>query len=168
MGGSGILATEAGGHLDLIGELRGYAVVVFSVGLFCGSIYMVLATDVGSGMGFLVSFATLAASCHARAHLVHQPHSTQRPPRARPALEGVRGGRDLGEAKIEEARHIARRHGGDAAAQGEIKATVDAGADHRGRRVQQFSNASDYVCSRPMRSVAAAWPSSAIARISRS
>ena len=59
MGGFWILATEGTGHLDLMGELRGYAIVVFSVGLFCGSIYLVLATNLGSRMGFLVSFASL-------------------------------------------------------------------------------------------------------------
>ncbi len=57
--GLGILAAEATKHLDLIGKLRGYFIVVFAVGLFCGSIYMVLATDVGARLGFLISFAAL-------------------------------------------------------------------------------------------------------------
>ena len=52
MGALLMLATEAGGvQLDLMGELRGYAIVVFSVGLFCGSIYLILATDIGNRMG---------------------------------------------------------------------------------------------------------------------
>jgi len=54
-----ILATEAehGGGLDLVGQLRGYGVAIFSIGLFCGSIYLLLATDVGSRLGFMVAFS---------------------------------------------------------------------------------------------------------------
>ncbi len=90
----GILATEAGGHLDLVGELRGYAIVVFSVGLFCGSIYLLLATDVGNRLGFMISFASLTGFlAHAGAHLVHQPDPAQRPPRAAAPLEGEGGRR---------------------------------------------------------------------------
>ncbi len=33
-----MLAVEEGGGLDLVGQLRGYGVAIFSVGLFCGSI----------------------------------------------------------------------------------------------------------------------------------
>ncbi|MGH9039679.1 MAG: hypothetical protein ACRDZ3_05565 [Acidimicrobiia bacterium] len=54
-----ILATEAGGDLDLVGQLRGYGVAVFSVALFCGSIYLLLYTDVGSRLGFMVSFTAV-------------------------------------------------------------------------------------------------------------
>src|SRR5882762_1450434 len=57
--GLGILAAEAAKHLDLVDKLRGYFIVVFAVGLFCGSIYLVLATDLGARLGFLVSFASL-------------------------------------------------------------------------------------------------------------
>src|ERR1044071_3816367 len=59
MSGFLILATEASEHLDLIRRIRGYAIVVFAVGLFCGSIYMVLATNLGARNGFLVAFASL-------------------------------------------------------------------------------------------------------------
>ncbi|MDQ1508125.1 MAG: hypothetical protein QOD57_5852, partial [Actinomycetota bacterium] len=49
--GLGILAAEATKHLDLIGRLRGYFIVIFAVTLFCGSIYLLLATDVGARLG---------------------------------------------------------------------------------------------------------------------
>ncbi|MGH9037487.1 MAG: hypothetical protein ACRD0O_17155 [Acidimicrobiia bacterium] len=52
-----MLAQEHGGGLDLVGQLRGYGVAVFSVGLFCGSIYLLLATDVGGRLGFMVAFS---------------------------------------------------------------------------------------------------------------
>jgi len=58
--GLGILAAEATKHLDLVGKLRGYFIVVFAVGLFCGSIYMLLATNLGARLGFLVAFASLS------------------------------------------------------------------------------------------------------------
>jgi len=56
--GLGILAAEATKHLDLVGKLRGYFIVVFAVGLFCGSIYLLLATNLGGRLGFLVAFAS--------------------------------------------------------------------------------------------------------------
>src|SRR5207237_10323022 len=58
--GLGILAAEATKQLDLIGKLRGYFIVVFAVGLFCGSIYMLLATNLGARLGFLVAFASFS------------------------------------------------------------------------------------------------------------
>lgn len=54
-----MLAVEEGGGLDLVGQLRGYGVAIFAVGLFCGSIYLLLATDVGSRLGFMVAFSAL-------------------------------------------------------------------------------------------------------------
>src|SRR3989442_9174214 len=54
-----ILAAEEAKKLDLVHQLRGAFVVVFAVGLFCGSIYLVLATDVGARLGFLISAASL-------------------------------------------------------------------------------------------------------------
>ncbi|MGH8976049.1 MAG: hypothetical protein ACRD0C_22915 [Acidimicrobiia bacterium] len=51
-----MLAAEAGHELDLVGQLKGYGVAVFSVGLFCGSIYLLLATDIGGRLGFMVAF----------------------------------------------------------------------------------------------------------------
>ncbi|MDQ1566071.1 MAG: hypothetical protein QOF96_951, partial [Actinomycetota bacterium] len=49
--GLGILAAEATKHLDLIGRLRGYFIVVFAVGLFCGSIFLLLSTNLGARLG---------------------------------------------------------------------------------------------------------------------
>jgi len=56
--GLGILAAEGAKTLDLVGKLRGYFIVVFAIGLFCGSIYLLLATNLGARMGFLVAFAS--------------------------------------------------------------------------------------------------------------
>ena len=58
--GLGILAAEATKQLDLVGKLRGYFIVVFAIGLFCGSIYLLLATNLGSRLGFLVAFASFS------------------------------------------------------------------------------------------------------------
>ena len=123
----GILATEAGGHLDLIGEIRGYAIVFFSVGLFCGSIYLLLATDVGSRLGFLISFASLTGFL-AMLGLIWFTNLTplnalHGPP---PHWEVTEIVDNPAQAKNEKVRTI--EEDGvplDAAAQGEIKATVD-------------------------------------------
>jgi len=58
--GLGILAAEATKHLDLVGRLRGYFIVVFAVGLFCGSIFLLLSTNLGARLGFLIAFASLS------------------------------------------------------------------------------------------------------------
>jgi hypothetical protein len=41
-------------------KLKGYVVVISAVGLFCGSVYLLLWTNVGSSIGFLVSGAAVA------------------------------------------------------------------------------------------------------------
>ncbi len=41
-------------------ELRGILITIIAVGLFCGSIYMVLATNLGARLGFLVALTGLA------------------------------------------------------------------------------------------------------------
>ncbi|HET9771892.1 MAG TPA: hypothetical protein VFS16_13455 [Acidimicrobiia bacterium] len=140
------LATEAGGHLDLMGELRGYAIVFFSVGLFCGSIYLVLATDIGSRMGFMVSFASLTGFL-AMLGLIWftnlTPLNALHGPPPHWVVEEIVD--DPGQAEIDEVRNI-KEEGVvlDAAQQGEVKATVDAAVTAEGE-FQLFSNAADYV-----------------------
>jgi hypothetical protein len=143
----GILATEATEHLDVMGQLRGYAIVVFSVGLFCGSIYLLLATDVGNRMGFLVSFASLTGFL-AMLGLIWFTNLTplnalHGPPPHWVVKEVVD---NPSQAKIEQARNIEQEGQPlDPAAQGEIKATVDTAVTAEGGEFQLFSAATDYV-----------------------
>lgn len=41
-------------------ELRGILIVIISVGVLCGSVYLLLGTNMGARLGFLVSLAALA------------------------------------------------------------------------------------------------------------
>ena len=147
MGGFWILATEAAGHLDLIGKLRGYAIVVFSVGLFCGSIYLVLATNLGSRMGFMVSFASLCAFL-AMLGLIWFTNLTPLNALHGPAPHwNVKEVVDsTAQAKTEKVRNI-EKDGRvlDSAEQGEVKATVDTVVTAEGSEYKLFTNASDYV-----------------------
>ena len=147
MGGFWTLATEAGGHLDLIGELRGYAIVVFSVGLFCGSIYLVLATDVGNRMGFMISFASLCGFL-AMLGLIWFTNLTplnalHGPPPHWKVQEVVD---NPAQAKTERVRGI-EEDGKvlDAAEQGEVKATVDSAVTAEEGEFKLFSSSGDYV-----------------------
>ena len=147
MGGFWTLATEAHGQLDLMGELRGYAIVVFSVGLFCGSIYLVLATDLGSRMGFMVSFASLTAFL-AMLGLIWftnlTPLNALHGPGPHWKVEEIVD--NLGQAKIEKTRPILQEgRAVDTAAQGEIKATVDGALTAEGSEFKLFQKADDYV-----------------------
>jgi hypothetical protein len=143
----GILATEAGGHLDVVGQLRGYAIVFFSVTLFCGSIYLLLSTDVGSRMGFLISFASLTGFL-AMLGLIWFTNLTplnalHGPPPHWKVLEAVD---NPTQAKTEEAQAIEEKGEPlEAAAQGEIKATVDSAVTAEGGEFKLFSSSSDYV-----------------------
>lgn len=143
----GILATEGGEHLDLIGELRGYAIVVFSVGLFCGSIYLLLATDVGNRLGFMVSFASLTGFL-ALLGLIWFTNLTplnalHGPP---PHWEVKEIVDNLAQAETEKARTIDKEGVPlDSGAQGEIKATVDSAVTAEGGEFKQFTAATDYV-----------------------
>ena len=41
-------------------ELRGTIIVIIAVGVLCGSLYLILGTNLGARLGFLVAFAGLA------------------------------------------------------------------------------------------------------------
>jgi hypothetical protein len=143
----GILATEAGGHLDLVGELRGYAIVFFSVGLFCGSIYLLLATDVGSRLGFLISFASLTGFL-AMLGLIWFTNLTplnalHGPP---PHWVVTEVADNPAQAENEKARTIEEEGTVlDAAESGEIKATVDGAVTAAEGEFSLYSSAGDYV-----------------------
>jgi hypothetical protein len=145
--GLGILAAEATKHLDLIGKLRGYFIVVFAVGLFCGSIYLLLATNLGARLGFLVAFASLTGflmllgliwftnltplnALHGDA-----PHWVIKEVVDSPA-----------QAKTEKVRTIEKDGIPlDTAAQGEVKATVDGTVTVDGNPFKLYNNTADYV-----------------------
>jgi len=145
--GLGILAAEATKHLDLIGKLRGYFIVVFAVSLFCGSIYLLLSTNLGARLGFLVAFASLSGflmllgliwftnltplnALHGSA-----PHWVVKEVVDKPA-----------QAKTAKARTIEKDGVPlDTAAQGEVKATVDATVTAEGNPFKLYNNATDYV-----------------------
>ncbi len=147
MGVFWILATEAAGHLDLIGKLRGYAIVVFSVGLFCGSIYLVLATNLGSRMGFMVSFASLCAFL-AMLGLIWftnlTPLNALHGPGPHWKVEEIVD--NPAQAKTDKVRNI-EKDGRllDSAEQGEVKATVDSAVTAEGSEFKLFTTANDYV-----------------------
>jgi hypothetical protein len=145
--GLGILAAEGGAHLDLIGELRGYAIVFFSVGLFCGSIYLLLSTDVGSRLGFLISFASLTGFLMLLGLIwftnLTPLNALHGPPPHWVVKEVVD---NPAQAKTPQARNITEEGVPlDAAEQGEIKATVDAAVTAAEGEFQLFTNATDYV-----------------------
>jgi hypothetical protein len=145
--GLGILAAEATKHLDLVGKLRGYFIVVFAVGLFCGSIYMVLATDVGSRLGFLISFASLSGFLMLLGLIwftnLTPLNALHGPPPHWVVKEVVD---NPAQAKTDKARTIEKDGVPlDSAAQGEIKATVDGVVTAEGSPYQLFSSATDYV-----------------------
>ena len=144
--GLGILAAEATKHLDLVGKLRGYFVVVFAVGLFCGSIYMVLATDLGSRLGFLVAFGAFSGFL-AMLGLIWFTNLTPLNALHGPAPSWVV--KEIvdnpAQAKTEKAREIEQKGVPvDTAAQGEIKATVDATVTAEGH-FKIYNSATDYV-----------------------
>jgi hypothetical protein len=145
--GLGILAAEATKHLDLIGKLRGYFIVVFAVGLFCGSIYMVLATDVGSRLGFLISFASLSGFLMLLGLIwftnLTPLNALHGPPPHWVVKELVD---DPAQAKTDKARTIvAEGVPLEAAAQGEIKATIDSALTAEGGPFQFYSAPTEYV-----------------------
>ena len=54
-----VLASEAIDKTLWYPTILGVLVVVFAVGLFCGSLYLLLATNLGARLGFLVAFTAL-------------------------------------------------------------------------------------------------------------
>ena len=143
----GILATEAAEHLDVMGKLRGYAIVVFAVGLFCGSIYLILATDIGSRNGFMVSFASLTGFL-AMLGLIWftslTPLNALHGPAPHWVIKEVVD--DPAQAETEKVRNIQEEGVPlDTAALGEIKATVDGALTGEGSEFKLFNSATDYV-----------------------
>jgi hypothetical protein len=147
MGGFWLLATEAAEHLDLLHRIRGYAIVVFAVGLFCGSIYMVLATDLGARNGFMVSFASLCGFLMMLGLIwftnLTPLNALHGPPPHWVVQEIVD---NPAQAKTERVRNIEQQGKElEAAEQGEIKATVDSAVTAEGSEYKLYSTTADYV-----------------------
>ncbi|MDQ1517014.1 MAG: hypothetical protein QOE80_2844 [Actinomycetota bacterium] len=145
--GLGILAAEATKHLDLIGRLRGYFIVVFAVGLFCGSIFLLLSTNLGARLGFLIAFASLSGFLMLLGLIwftnLTPLNALHGPPPHWVVKEVVD---DPAQAKTEKARTIVVEGVPvEAAAQGEIKATVDSALTAEGGTFQKYSAPTDYV-----------------------
>jgi hypothetical protein len=145
--GLGILAAEATKHLDLVGRLRGYFIVVFAVGLFCGSIYLLLATNVGARLGFLIASASLSGFLMLLGLIWFTnltPLNALHGPPPHWTVEEVVD--NPAQAKTEKTRTIEKDGVPvELAAQGEIKATVDAAVTAEGGTFKLFNAATDYV-----------------------
>lgn len=145
--GLSILASEATKHLDLVGRLRGYFIVVFAVGLFCGSIYMLLATNLGSRMGFLVAFASLTGFLMLLGLIwftnLTPLNALHGPPPHWVVKEVVDS---PSQAKTSAVRGMAKEGVPvEVAAQGEIKATVDTNLTAAEGPFQLYTSTADYV-----------------------
>jgi hypothetical protein len=125
-----VLATEGLSEKDLwYPTILGVITVIAAVGLFCGTIYLLLATDLGARLGFIVAAAGLSGFMVLLSMLwmtTASPLNTLRGriPSWKP-VEVIEGG-DLARSKIPAVRDI-RENGKleDATEQSNIKAAVD-------------------------------------------
>src|SRR5579884_1738043 len=145
--GLGILAAEATKTLDLVGKLRGYFIVVFAIGLFCGSIYLLLATNLGARMGFLVAFASFSGFLG----LLGLIWFTNLTPLnalhgAAPAWVIKEAVDNPAQAKTAAVRDIETKGVPvETSAQGDIKATVDGAVVTPGNPYKLYNSTADYV-----------------------
>ena len=142
-----ILATEELGKIDLMGQLRGLLVVIFAIGMFCGSVYLLLATNLGNQLAFLVSFASVTGfiSMLAMVWATSQfPLNSLHGPQ--PAWHVREVVADPGEAHDPLVRRI-EQEGRESAptAAGEIKAAVDTALTAPEGEFQQYNATTDYV-----------------------
>jgi hypothetical protein len=142
-----ILAVEEGAHLNLAEALRGLLVVVFAVGLFCGSVYLLLATDVGSRIGFLLSIAALSGFISLLAMIWSTsqfPLNSLHGPAAHWVV--VESVKNPSESKFEEVRDIDKEgREPETTVVQEIKATLDTELTREGGKFQSYSKSTDYL-----------------------
>lgn len=142
-----ILATEEVAKLDLMGQLRGLFVVIFAVGLFCGSIYLLLATNLGSQLAFLVSFAALTGFISMLAMIWSTsqfPLNSLHGPQPAWHVREVVG--DPGEAEEPLVRRIGEEgRVSETAVAGEIKAAVDTALTAPEGEFQEYNATTDYL-----------------------
>jgi len=109
--------------------ILGVLVVISAVSLFCGSIYLLLATNLGSRLGFLVAAAGLSGFMVLLALLWLTTSSPLNTLKGRPpawvAVESIEGG-DLARSKIPAVRNVTEADKlDDPAEQANVKAAVD-------------------------------------------
>lgn len=141
-----VLAAEEAAHLDLAEALRGLLVVVFAAGLFCGSVYLLLATDVGSRIGFLLSIAALSGFISMLAMIWSTSqfplNSLHGPPAHWKVVEVAKNSPDA--SKFKEVHGILDKgREPDTTVVQEIKATVD--ATLTAGEFQTFAKTTDYL-----------------------
>jgi hypothetical protein len=142
-----ILAVEALKKLDLVGQLRGYFVVVFAVGLFCGSVYLLLSTNVGGQLGFLIAASALTGFLTLLGLIwttnLTPLNALHGPP---PTWKVQQVVDDLSKAKNVKVRNIeATGLPVDQSAQGEIKASVEAALTAPDGEFQEYAKSTDYL-----------------------
>ena len=149
-----VLAAEAGiPNRDLwYPTILGVLVVVAGVSLFCGSVYLLLATNLGARLGFLVAAAGLSGFMVLLSCLWLTTASPLNTLKGRvptwKAVESIKGG-DLSKSKIPAVArdHQGRRgHGSDRAVEregvgrpGRRDPGGDAGLERRGRTANKFA-----------------------------
>ncbi len=141
------LGVEEQVSLSLGGQLRGIGVVVFAIILFCGSVYLLLATDVGGKLGFLIAFSALTGFISMLAMIWSTSqfplNSLHGPP---PAWKVSQVTPDLAKAEIGEVRRITEvGQEPEPAKVGEIKAAVDFAVTAEGGEFQTFNTATEYL-----------------------
>jgi len=103
--------TEGPAHPNLWNPtILGVLVVVSAIGLFCGSTYLLLATNLGARLGFLVAFASLAGFMVLLSTIWWTSgNSGIDPPHGRsPSWKVVDVVSDVGQSKVSAVRNIAR------------------------------------------------------------
>jgi len=114
--------TEGPAHPNLWNPtILGVLVVVSAIGLFCGSTYLLLATNLGARLGFLVAFASLTGFMVLLSGLWWTSgNSGIDPPHGRsPSWKVIDVVNDIGQAKIKAVQNIAK--------DGKPASTVDVG-----------------------------------------
>jgi len=103
--------TEGPAHPNLWNPtILGVLVVLSAIGLFCGSTYLLLATNLGARLGFLVAFASLAGFMVLLSTLWWTSgNSGIDPPHGRsPSWKVVDVVSDIGQSKIQAVQNIAK------------------------------------------------------------
>lgn len=125
-----VLASEGIKNRDLwYPTILGVLVVISAVGLFCGSVYLLLATNLGARLGFLVAAGTLSGFLMLLSLLWMSTASPLNTLKGRPpswkAVESIKGG-DLARSKIRAIQTVKTTgKKADAAEQANVKAAAD-------------------------------------------
>lgn len=108
--------------------ILGILVVVFAIGLFCGSLYLLLATNMGARLGFLVAFTCLMGFMVVLTSLWVVTASPLNTLKGRiPSWQATEVTKDLAKAKTQEIRSIEKDgHKVDPIEAANVKAAADA------------------------------------------